>query len=54
MKQLTTLAILLSAFSLGAQDIHFSQYMESPMNLSPALAGTDASSARANLNYRNQ
>ncbi|MFN3343443.1 MAG: PorP/SprF family type IX secretion system membrane protein [Flavobacteriales bacterium] len=54
MKQLTTLAILLSAFSLSAQDIHFSQYMESPMNLSPALAGTDASSARANLNYRNQ
>ncbi len=54
MKKFVLLLFLLPATTIQAQDIHFSQYWESPLNLSPALAGTDASYARANLNYRSQ
>lgn len=50
------LVVLLSLFSFGtamAQDIHFSQFYDSPLNMSPALTGTDVP-FRANVNYRNQ
>jgi type IX secretion system PorP/SprF family membrane protein len=49
--------LLFSAVSFSnafAQDIHFSQFYDSPLNMSPALAGMDNSHARAILNYRNQ
>jgi type IX secretion system PorP/SprF family membrane protein len=42
-----------SFFSSNGQDIHFSQFNESPLTLNPALAGSGAE-MRANLNYRNQ
>jgi type IX secretion system PorP/SprF family membrane protein len=50
------LIIFISVLSFGevmAQDIHFSQFYDSPLNMSPALTGTDAP-FRANINYRNQ
>lgn len=50
------LLIFVSVLSFGevmSQDIHFSQFYDSPLNMSPALTGTDAP-FRANLNYRNQ
>jgi len=37
-----------------AQDIHFTQYTESVMNVSPALAGTSEGFLRAGINYRSQ
>lgn len=40
--------------SLAAQDIHFSQYMNSPLNLNPALSGFHDSKFRLILNHRNQ
>jgi len=39
---------------LGAQDIHFSQFYMSPLNLNPALTGVSNQSQRLILNYRNQ
>lgn len=41
-------------FSLNAQDIHFSQFANSPMNLSPGLAGVFGGDMRFVGNYRNQ
>lgn len=50
--------ILLSLFavsmSVTAQDIHFSQFYLSPMNLNPAMTGVMNSGSRVTLNYRNQ
>jgi type IX secretion system PorP/SprF family membrane protein len=51
------LVIIVLAFTIKyslAQDIHFSQYNQAPMQMNPALTGTDDSYARCNLNYRNQ
>ncbi len=42
------------SISIGAQDIHFSQFYQSPMNLNPALTGVMRSSQRFIANYRNQ
>jgi type IX secretion system PorP/SprF family membrane protein len=39
---------------LFAQDIHFSQYQNSPLNLNPALTGFMESRYRFGLNHRNQ
>lgn len=50
---LLILALMLSG-ELFSQDIHFSQFYDSPLNMSPALAGMDNSYARANINYRSQ
>jgi len=44
----------LSAFTLQAQDIHFSQFYMSPLNLNPALTGVMNSQVRVVGNYRNQ
>jgi len=54
MKKIFISYLFVNAGILSAQDIHFSQYFESPVTLSPALTGTDKSYMRANLNYRNQ
>ena len=40
--------------SLGAQDIHFSQFYLSPLHLNPALTGVMNCNVRAVANYRNQ
>lgn len=42
------------ALSLTAQDIHFSQFYLSPMNLNPAMTGVMNSGSRVTINYRNQ
>jgi type IX secretion system PorP/SprF family membrane protein len=48
------LAALASVLRLDAQDIHFSQFYLSPMNLNPALTGVMACNHRFTINYRNQ
>lgn len=40
--------------SLSAQDIHFSQFYLSPLNLNPALTGVMNCNIRLTANYRNQ
>ncbi|MBN2669923.1 MAG: PorP/SprF family type IX secretion system membrane protein [Bacteroidales bacterium] len=50
---LNVLSLWLFIFST-AQDIHFSQYFSSPMNLSASELGNFESDYRAVLNYRNQ
>ncbi len=48
--------VLIMVFSLGtkAQDIHFSQFYASPLNLNPAMTGFTPSQFRIAANYRNQ
>jgi type IX secretion system PorP/SprF family membrane protein len=41
-------------FTLSGQDVHFSQFYESPVLLNPATAGSTLSDFRAAVNYRNQ
>jgi len=45
---------LLFIWEAEAQDIHFSQFYQSPLNLNPALTGVMRSSQRFVANYRNQ
>lgn len=45
---------LISFSSLKGQDIHFSQYYNSPLNISPALTGIFRGDYRFIGNYRNQ
>jgi len=56
LQRLLTLTLVLSlAFSsIKAQDIHFSQFYMSPMNLNPALTGVMSCTHRLTANYRNQ
>lgn len=44
----------LSSTKLSAQDIHFSQFYMSPLNLNPAMTGVMNCTKRAVINYRNQ
>ncbi|MBL7806848.1 MAG: PorP/SprF family type IX secretion system membrane protein [Saprospiraceae bacterium] len=48
------LALTLTTSSLVAQDIHFSQFGNSPLNLSPGLAGVFGGDLRFVANYRKQ
>ena len=48
------LALLLPVFAANAQDIHFSQFSNSPLNLSPGLSGVFGGDIRFVGNYRNQ
>lgn len=41
-------------FSVNAQDIHFSQYAQAPLQLNPALAGLNLCDYRIAANYRMQ
>ncbi|RLD40757.1 MAG: hypothetical protein DRI86_14690 [Bacteroidetes bacterium] len=47
-------AIFFSYNNVDGQDIHFSQYMNSPLNLNPALTAYSRSSYRLTLNSRSQ
>lgn len=49
-----TLALLGIAAETGAQDIHFSQFYMSPLNLNPAMTGVMNCTQRVVVNYRNQ
>ncbi len=54
-KRFFTLALILgSCLSMMAQDIHFSQFYMSPLNLNPALTGVNNCKTRLVANYRNQ
>lgn len=46
--------VMLSAVSVQAQDIHFSQFYMSPLNLNPAMTGVMNCNHRIVANYRNQ
>lgn len=46
--------ILVQSNSLMAQDIHFTQFFNSPSTLNPAMTGFSPSRLRFNLNHRNQ
>lgn len=45
---------VIGSMSLSAQDIHFSQFYLSPLNLNPAMTGVMNGTTRVTLNYRNQ
>ncbi len=55
-KLMTSLSILVLVVStdLNAQDIHFSQFFNSPLTLNPAQSGNFDGTYRAGLNYRSQ
>ncbi len=54
-KKVNILIILLSLFSfLKGQDIHFSQFNQSPLNLNPSLTGNFNAKYRLIGNFRNQ
>ncbi|MBP6825356.1 MAG: PorP/SprF family type IX secretion system membrane protein, partial [Saprospiraceae bacterium] len=46
--------VMLSAVAVQAQDIHFSQFYMSPLNLNPAMTGVMNCNHRIVANYRNQ
>ncbi|MCP9235645.1 PorP/SprF family type IX secretion system membrane protein [Lewinella sp. JB7] len=50
----TLLFLLLCGVSLQAQDIHFSQFYMSPLNLNPAMTGVMNCNSRIAVNYRSQ
>jgi type IX secretion system PorP/SprF family membrane protein len=51
---LAAIAFLAPLSFLAAQDIHFSQYLNSPMNLGPGMTGVYGGDTRFTGNYRNQ
>jgi type IX secretion system PorP/SprF family membrane protein len=48
------LTMMLAAVAVQAQDIHFSQFYQSPLNLNPAMTGVMNCNHRIVANYRNQ
>ncbi len=52
--KLLLLALLFGIGSIQAQDIHFSQFYLSPLNLNPAMTGVMNANIRFAANYRNQ
>lgn len=48
------ICLILGTSMLQAQDIHYSQFFNSPLNLSPALTGVYNGNARVHANYRSQ
>jgi type IX secretion system PorP/SprF family membrane protein len=46
--------LMIFSISLGAQDIHFTQFYMSPLNLNPAMTGVMNCKTRMVANYRNQ
>ena len=45
---------MISTLSGSAQDIHFSQFTNAPLQLNPALTGFTECKLRIGINYRNQ
>lgn len=54
MKLSFLLGMLFVGTSIMAQDIHFSQFYMSPLNLNPAMTGVNNCKTRLIANYRNQ
>lgn len=46
--------VMLAALTVQGQDIHFSQFYQSPLNLNPAMTGVMNCNHRVVVNYRNQ
>lgn len=53
-KLILALGLFVATISLSAQDIHFSQFYMSPLNLNPAMTGVMNCNTRMVANYRNQ
>jgi type IX secretion system PorP/SprF family membrane protein len=53
-KYFLSLTFVFSILTAQAQDIHFSQFYASPLNLNPALTGVMNCNGRLSLNYRDQ
>ncbi len=53
-KALVTVITAISLLTSSAQDVHFSQFMQTPMEINPALTGMIPANIRANLAYRSQ
>ena len=53
-KHLILTFLFIGSMSLSAQDIHFSQFYMSPLNLNPAMTGVMNCNSRVIANYRNQ
>ena len=53
-KHLLFFVLFLGGTSMFAQDIHFSQFYMSPLNLNPAMTGVMNCRTRVVVNYRNQ
>lgn len=53
-KSLLYLFFLLVAGSLGSQDLHYSQFYNSPLNANPGKTGIFNGDKRVNLSYRSQ
>lgn len=51
---LSSFLLLLMTTPIWGQDVHFSQFHKSYLNLSPALTGSFTGDYRVNMNYRNQ
>jgi len=51
---LIMLVLLLGSLKVNAQDPNFSQFISSPLSISPALTGSDESAIRGMVNMRNQ
>ncbi len=54
MRKLLRTLVFILPLSLSAQDIHFSQFYMSPLNLNPAMTGVMNCKMRFLANYRNQ
>ena len=52
--KLILFVFMLCGASVMGQDIHFSQFYMSPLNLNPAMTGVMNCKNRAIVNYRNQ
>jgi len=53
-KNITLALFLVLSFQLHAQDIHYSQFDRSPLNINPALTGLFKGDLRFIGNYRSQ
>ena len=53
-KIFTFICIVIGSLNLIAQDLHFSQYNNTPLLINPGLTGMGNGYSRANLNYRSQ
>lgn len=53
MKRILFITVCALTISANAQDIHFSQFYMSPLNINPASVGAE-NKVRANMNYREQ
>lgn len=53
-KTIVSMAFIVAACMMQAQDFHFSMFNENPLNISPALTGAFPGDHRMVLNYRNQ